>query len=142
MSNLNYKEKATKVIDSIDFSFSNSGIRIILTIFLIGVMFSGLHIFSSKAVNNNQIKKVEILFVNKDPKVMQEVLLRCKGNLYDPDVVQKCVATEYSNAMRALKVNKIKYNFFTLVWMVGTVGVFSSYTYLLYRQNKKQRFGE
>ena len=101
------------------------GVRIIITVAAIAMIFSGLKAYTGKMRAEAQIHYIEVHFEQKDRKTMLAALSSCEGDLSDQNVVTSCI-NNYKTAILAphkTELNKMRvYGF--LWWLFwGGLGV-------------------
>lgn len=125
-----------KALIKMDFHLGNTVARILLTVFAIGFLFSLMNIATSHHQIKTNLAYLERAFVNKDPKLMQQVLQECKGNIFDVRVVQECHRDFYTKTMKNEKKRLWYAKLYFVLWALCLMLVSISYLALIKKQEE------
>lgn len=108
------------------FKIGIQGIKIILTIIAITMLFSGLNIYTGKMSSKAYIRAIEAKFENKDQRLMGEALSRCQADLTNRDEVRDCIHTYKDQLSAPYKADLRKMEIYGYLWWLfwGGVAVF------------------
>lgn len=130
------------LLRNFDLSFSSKPMRVALLIVVVLSMVSGVRLMSEKNYLVAQIADVNKQIEQKNKPLMLEILVNCKGNLGNQEVVLGCIEDKRLELIQPLKQQLNSKRMFLLLWFAFLVVFITSYLFLLNKQKKLRKLDQ
>lgn len=132
------KQNIKTVIDyllrNVDFSFSNSFIRIALAFIIIFFGLVSLTSYSRFYLKGAEIRQVELQFERKDKRVMTKIMSGCQIDLRDADQVRQCLREGKKEMIGDLRTERRMALLKVLIFMVILASLIGTLLWFSFQQ--------